>query len=63
MSMSRCRYALLTSAVFVLKGLSKSDAIKKTVEVLSAQLFRFTILEDIYDEKNRLKSQTIKKTD
>ena len=63
MSMSRCRYALLTSAVFVLKGLSKSDAIKKTAEVLSAQIFRFTILEDIYDEKNRLKSQTIKKTD
>ena len=64
MSMSRCRYALLTSAVFVLKELSKCDAIKKKHRSLSAQIFRFIILEAFNDEKkNSLKSQTINKTD
>ena len=45
------------------KDFQKVTLLKKPAEVLSAQIFRFTILEDIYDEKNRLKSQTIKKTD
>ena len=52
--MSRCRYALLTSAGFVLKELSKSDAIKKQQHrSLSAQIFRFTFLEAFYDEKKK----------
>ena len=58
MSMSRCRYALLTSAVFVLKELSKSDAIKKH-RSLSAQIFRFTILEAFYDEKKQVKKSNM----